>query len=324
MLQIHKILVPCDFSAGFDYALRYALDIASHTRAEVHLLYAEVLFEPFADVSASASPTDKIREKLKQSTEPYKGVAYDPKQVAITYAVERGIAAAPAILTYASEHDIDMIVMGTHGRRGLRRMAMGSVAEEVVRMAPCPVLTVHLPKQEEDGAWKPKTAPAITSLLVPVDFSKHSRLALRYAKELGALLQARLELLHVIEETLHPAFYGPTVQSIYDVQPDIEKRARQHLSDLFDEVGGPQVEYLLKVMPGRATYDIVAYAEERKIGLIVMPTHGRTGLDHFFMGSVAEKVVRRANRPVFTVKCFGKNLLPDSVADAEEAANQEA
>lgn len=318
MLHINKILVPRDFSAGSDDALRYALDLAVRTSAEVHLLYAEVLFEPFADVSDSVSPVEKIRERLKQSTEPYEGVMYDPGSLRIEHVVVRGIAAAPAILTYASDHDMDLIVMGTHGRRGIRRMAMGSVAEEVVRMAPCPVLTVHLPQHHEEEATKSNVVPQVQSLLVPIDFSSHARLALRYAKELAALFDARLELLHVIEEVLHPVVYGPAVQSIYEVHPDIEKHTLQHLSDLYDEVEGPQVPYRLKVMPGHASYDIAAYADERNIDLVVMPTHGRTGLEHFFLGSVAEKVVRRAHRPVFTVKGFGKNLIREAV-EAEEA-----
>src|SRR5690606_8769829 len=217
--------------------------------------------------------------------------------------VVRGMAVAPALLRYAEEHDVDLVVMGTHGRRGIERAVIGSVAEEVVRHAACPVLTVRQRKE-------PPGEGRVTSVLVPVDFSSHSREALRYARELAASYEAGLTLLHVVEETLHPAFYGPALRSIYDAIPDIEDQAVPELERFFGETEGADVAARFVARPGRAASAIADHAEEEGHDLIVMATHGRTGVERFLMGSVAEKVVRRAPCPVFTVKSFGKSLLP--------------
>ncbi len=171
-------------------------------------------------------------------------------------------------------------------------------------VAPCPVLTIRASK---------KTQPALTgirSILVPVDFSKHAREALRYAKVLAEFFDARLDLLHVIEDTLHPAFYGLTVHSVYDVVPDLEEKAEEKLRTFYWETKGwPVSEVCFKALAGKAARVIAKYAEQEGTDLIVIATHGLTGLEHYFMGSVAERVVRRAPCPVFTVKSFGKSLI---------------
>ena len=139
--------------------------------------------------------------------------------------------------------------------------------------------------------------------MVPVDFSKHAREALRYAKVLAEFFDARLELLHVIEETLHPAFYGLTVHSVYDVVPDLEQKAEEKLRTFYWETKGwPVSEVRFKALPGKAARVIAKHAEQEGTDLIVIATHGLTGLEHYLMGSVAEAVVRRAPCPVLTIK----------------------
>ena len=316
MLQIQSILLPRDFSSASDQALRHALDLARDTGATLHLLYASVLHEdPFAAVAEkTGSPDEKIKERLSKDPEgrPLTNLVDGLK---VETAVERDIAAAPAILSYADDHDIDTIVMGTHGRRGVRRMLLGSVAEEVVRRASCPVLTVR-------GMDGEDTADdlSVRSILVPIDFSIHSREALRNARELAAHYGARLDLLHVVEERLPPAFYVGGVGSIYDVEPDIEEKARKKMKSFYLETGGPDVsEIAYHAEPGQPAKHITEFAGEEGADMIVMSTHGLTGMEHFFMGSVAEKVVRRAPVPVFTIKAFGKTLLrPEAAAAAKD------
>jgi nucleotide-binding universal stress UspA family protein len=228
--------------------------------------------------------------------------------------VVRDIAAAPAIVTYAQEQDIDLIVMGTHGRRGIRRLLLGSTAEEVVRTAPCPVLTTRPPETPAAAL------DGINAILVPVDFSRHARTALRHAKALAALYHTRLDLLHVIEEQMHPAFYNTGVWSIYDVVPNIEGKALEELETFYEETKGPRIDAAYHVRHGQAAHEIAVFAREQDSDLVVMATHGLRGLEHFLLGSVAEKVVRRSPVPVFTVKAFGKTLVPDPAHDATEAA----
>ena len=117
--------------------------------------------------------------------------------MAVRRVEERGIAAAPVILEYARDEEVDLVVLATHGRRGVRRMLMGSVAEEVVRLAARPVLTVR-----PDGAQEHGEPPR--RILVPVDFSDHSDRALAYG---GALADYRycLEQIDAALDRLLPA-----------------------------------------------------------------------------------------------------------------------
>lgn len=303
MIQVDNILLARDFSSVSDQALWYALYLARKSGATLHLFYADVLHEdPFDSPSSGGTAEERIRRRLLEDPngDPIEGDGLD-----VETAVERDVAAAPAILNYAAEHDVDIIVAGTHGRRGVQRILLGSVAEEVVRRADCPVLTVRKPDGQQanlDGA--------VSSILVPIDFSKHSREALRYAKEIAAIYDAEIQLLHVVEENLHPAFYVGGVGSIYDVQPDIDDKASTELQSFFGKTEGPTVPSVsTHVATGRAAREITKFAENEDVDLLVMSTHGLTGLEHFFMGSVAEKVVRRSPIPVFTVKSFGKSLL---------------
>jgi nucleotide-binding universal stress UspA family protein len=188
--------------------------------------------------------------------------------------------------------------MGTHGRRGLGYSVLGSVAAEVVRRAPCPVLTIRERQQAkplgEDGR-----------ILVPVDFSGHSIKALQYARDIALKYNSRLDILHVVCETCYPKVYG-VAKGIDKV---IKEKAHAELQKICKEEIGPEVKFFIHTISGNAPFEILSFAEKNQNKLIVIPTHGCTGLKHFFFGSVAEKVVRRAPCPVFTIKAFGKSLI---------------
>lgn len=305
MLSIDDLLVARDFSAVSDRALRYALDVAARTGATLHVLTAEVLHDVpnrEEDRPGPAEDLESFREALKQSGT-VSPEALDA--VSVEEVVRRDVSAAPAILNYAAETGIDLIALGTHGRRGPSRILLGSVAEEVVRRAEQPVLTV---RGEEDG--HSTTVPeTVDRILVPVDFSEYSREALHYAKEWAALYEAEIDLLHVVVEDLHPAFYVGGVKSIYDVAPDIEEKVLDRLDAFATEVEGPSAEIRSHVRIGGAPSNITEFAEERETDLVSMSTHGRTGMDRFLLGSVAEKVIRHVRCPVLTVKAFGTSLV---------------
>jgi nucleotide-binding universal stress UspA family protein len=308
MLHLNHVLLARDFSPVSDQAMQYALGLAQQTGATLHLLYADVLHEdPFREGTGGtgASAEERIHQRLRMDTDDTPLTERFP-EITVQTEVRRAVAAAPAILSYATDADVDLIVMGTHGRRGVRRLLMGSVAEEVVRRAPSPVLTVR-----RDGGEN--GLPAVERILVPIDFSDFCAEALRCARELATHYDAQLDLLHVIEENLHPAFYVGGVQSIYDVQPDIEEKVRIRMRAMLDEVdGGDEVRAEMHVADGRAARKIIQFAEQQQSDLVVLSTHGLTGLEHFLMGSVAEKVVRHVTAPVLTVKAFGTSLLHPS------------
>jgi nucleotide-binding universal stress UspA family protein len=324
MLQLENILLARDFSPSSDRALCYAVDLARQTGSTIHLLYVQVLDDlPFGSAAAdqSGQPEDHIRERLLRDVDGTPLPEKYPK-IKVRDHVKRDAAAAPAILSYSADHDIGLIVLGTRGRRGVQRALLGSVAEEVVRHADRPVLTVHRREEDVQAVTSP---PPIERILVPVDFSDHAREALRHAHAVAALYDARLDLLHVTEAHLHPAFYGEGLDAAYDLVK--ERKAEEELHAFYEDVvrtARPERELSdhaameACVAAGRPAAEIIRFAEERGSDLVVMSTHGLTGLRRFLMGSVTEKVVRHVPVPVFTVKAFGKPLVEPSMEEARE------
>lgn len=315
MFTLRSVLFARDFSTCSECALQYALEIAQTTGAVLHVLHADVLQEVLAEMpSAPATAGEKAREAMRRVLEKEDlDSPFDPQNVRIEHVLVRDAAPAPAILDYAASHDVDLIVMGTHGRRGMRRLLLGSVAREVVQRAPCPVLTVpRMPSM---------TTPRFERLLVPVDFSDHAMVALSRAKALAATYGAQIELLHVIEEHLRPAFYTTGIfASIYDACPGIEATSQTFLQRLFKETPGPDVDVAYHVVPGRAEVAIVNQARQLDADAILMSTHGLTGLEHFLLGSVTEKVVNSAPCPVLTIKAYPTRRALQHVADEAIAA----
>lgn len=308
MLDIHDILYPTDFSPCASHALPHAVRLAKTFGADLHLLHALVLQDADTGNAAPRLPSmEQLYEALEERAEQQLRNAMDEQDergFEIKRAQVRSLSAAAAILDYASENDADLIVMGTHGRRGLRRLLLGSVAEEVVRLAPCPVLTV--PERTEGGP-----ATHVDRILVPVDFSSHATLALAYAAEFASLFAADMHVLHVVDEVVYPDFYPPVIPSAGSVTDELRDESINRLKGLLREAPETGRPTFVHVCAGRAASAIPDFASEQNADLIVLASHGLTGLSHMLLGSVSEQVVRRATCPVFTVKAFGKRLFAD-------------
>jgi nucleotide-binding universal stress UspA family protein len=143
MIALKRILVPCDFSDTSVAAVRYAIALARNFGARLHVLHvgdrAQSQFESEFPIGLEGAVGDAVRERLLRIVTPQEKVELNPE-----FAVRPGTPAAE-IVRYAQDANIDLIVMGTHGRGLVGHMVMGSVAEKVVRTASCPVLTVRTP-----------------------------------------------------------------------------------------------------------------------------------------------------------------------------------
>ena len=145
--------------------------------------------------------------------------------------------------------------------------------------------------------------PTIARILLPTDFSESSEWAIEYASSLAASLGARVHLVHVIEDQFHPPgpydFYVPE-------SPERRERdyqaARTRLLAISERLAAAKIANTAEVRSGTAVDGIVSAAVDYGADLIVMSTHGRTGVQHLLMGSVAEQVIRRARCPVFAVR----------------------
>ncbi|MFP8891594.1 ferredoxin Fer [Natrialbaceae archaeon A-CW2] len=177
------------------------------------------------------------------------------------------------ILDYAEEHGVDVVVMGTHGRTGIGRFLLGSVAEQTLQESPIPVVTVH---EDTVGDFE------IDTVLVPTDGSQGAEAATEHAIDLVSEVGGTLHALHV-------ASGGHETESL--PTDDVRERG---------EAAG--VEVVTATRSGRPHEVIAGYVAEAEIDVVVMGTHGRTGLRRYLLGSVTERTVRFSPVPVVSVK----------------------
>ena len=156
---------------------------------------------------------------------------------------------------------------------------------------------------------KEKTAPPavkskarIRRILVPVDFSEHSKDALRYAVDLGLVFDAELVLVFVVESVGYPADLGYGQAAIPAIERDLSERGKTELARLAEKFVGGKLAVRLHVPAGRPFVEIIRAAKDFDADMIIIATHGHTGVEHILFGSTAEKVVRKAPCPVLVVR----------------------
>lgn len=304
MLSIRRVLFPTDFSAGATRAFPEAVSFATRHNAELHIVkVAEMDSERVVSLPVAANV---LHEWLGQQS------SIEEADLEALTVIQRQLEPAPPserLVEYADGHDIDLVVMGTHGRRGVDRMLFGSVTEEVVRTASCPVFTVRA-----DADVTP--SQAIRRILVPIDFSDASESAVQHAKEIAQTYGAEIDLLHVVEPPFYPSAYG--IDSASFPTQEVVDRVEKQLGDVArEEIGYEHV--MVEATVGHPPSEILHYVDENEVDLVVIATHGRTGLERALLGSVTERVLRQSPAPVFVVKPTRRSLLPSSTAmeDAE-------
>ena len=287
MMKNGVVLVPTDFEELSDRALEEARQVAEALAAELCILHALPTTPDFAASSVASSLVGRGEEIIGatvRALEQRAEVGDDTSTM-----LREGDPSA-AILAAIDEVHPTLVVMGTHGRRGLSRLVLGSVAETVLRKSPVPVMTVNAHTAESSAGSDPG-AP----ILVPMDFGPAAEQALALARDLGRELRAGLCLLHV--DQLFVA--NPEMGNVYAAaaEADLEE-AERYLDERSYAIGGART--LLR--EGEAATEILATIEELRPRLVVMGTHGRSGLARLAFGSVAERVVRQSEAPVLTVR----------------------
>lgn len=295
-----RILVPIDFSSCAREALQYALALAGAQDAAVYVLHVYTLDEYFAYDPAVDSATAVVQQQLIQEN---RKCAQQMLQHLIEELEGNGtvaevkltesMAIAPAIIKYAREYEADWIVMGTHGWRGVKHMVLGSVAEEVMRDAPCPVLLIR----EEEGQ---PLRPSIDRILVPTDFSDASEAAIALGADIARAFSAQVDLLHVIEPL--PFLVSMTgFMTVHDMVPKMSDRSQARLKLLRANLVGDDVPTKLHVLDGYPAARIHEAAEQLNADLLVMTTRGLSPWRRIFIGSVVARVVRTTHCPVLVL-----------------------
>jgi nucleotide-binding universal stress UspA family protein len=316
MLNISRVLYATDFSDTSRAALPSAVRIAELHGAKLEIFHAVVWQgELVTYKDALSDGLDEVEAELGRIA---RGKLGDldvcaAAEVEVVRHVGYAVAAAPALLARVEQTGADLIVMATHGRRGFRRMLIGSVTEEVVRKAPCPVMTVNASRKGTTSR------PAFKQIVAATDFSSGGNLAVAHAVELAATSHARLDLVHVIEPMTHPEFYYPANDSGVDDLPGLRERSSGALLELLDsEDAGRVRETRARVEVGRPSSEIGKLAREFNADLLVVGSHGRTGFRRMLLGSVAEGVLRDATCPVLVLRTDGRSLLPVGAKNRRE------
>lgn len=311
-----KILIPYDFSRGSELALAYAAGFACRTGAEVTLVHVVSIPDHFvAGLGGTHLDFGAIqRRAVLDATERARKViagALTPRRIAASVEVLAGFASLE-ITKLAASGAFDLVILATQGRTGLSRVLLGSVAETVVRTAPCPVLALKLPDGDGEGSrardfdlrGDPSRTLDIARILVPTDLSDHSFEALEPAARIAETFQASLTLLHVVEDLANYTHIhweelpGVDPKAVQEVATE---RARTRLRRALDERLRGTQRVSIDVACGDPVKEIVDRARDRRCDLIVTSTHGRSGWRRTVLGSVAERVVRLADCPVMTV-----------------------
>jgi nucleotide-binding universal stress UspA family protein len=299
-LKIKRILCPIDFSEFSVSAYQHALSVAEHYQAKLvaqHIV--ELWRHPAADFVASAGLYEEYSQALRESgkeqlQEFVKKHTHDEIQPELV--VQTGVA-ADSILSFAQLQKADVIVMGTHGRRGFDRLMLGSVTDRVMRTAPCPVLVASKPPQGSVAVGKERGhVHHLSRILFCADFSENSEGALKYAISATAEYDAELTLLHVLEGVPSQAETEEAMAA-----------AAERLDKLIPPEGRKSLKIRTAVRTGKPYPQIIQLAMEAQIDLVIMGVRGRGALDVAVFGSTTYRVMQLGSCPVLAVHSQGEH-----------------
>lgn len=295
--RIRKILATTDFSDLSLEGVQYAIALAREFNAAltlVNVVEPTVYLGGMESVVIGQDDESIVKIEKRHLATLAKKLSKPGRPV---QAVVRYGKAFREIAGLAEEQKSDLIVTTTHGYTGLKRVLIGSTAEWVVRYAPCPVLAI--PSQTADHKSGRSWTEGIRHIIVPIDFSETSTKAVSYAAALAEKFKARVTLVHV---TAAPTSAGLDYIPSATIQNSIVRSAEELLLRVQREAFPAWIETKATVLSGTPYHEITRAALRAKADLIILTTHGRTGFQHAFLGSTAERVVRHSPCPVLVVR----------------------
>jgi nucleotide-binding universal stress UspA family protein len=295
-MSIKKIIAGTDFSDESTAALAHAVAIAKQQGAELHLVHAVQPIEltppyppyPIGAASLYAEQNQEIQENARKLLDA-EAERLEASGVRVNQSLSTDLPAR-SLVDAAEELEADLIVVGTHGRRGLSRFLLGSVAQHVVQRAHCDVLVTR-GKAPEGGRFN--------RVLVPTDFSASASAALEQAFEL-CKDTGKIELFHCWQV---PASVG---DDWTDMRTEFEQRVRTGSEELaaqsMSHFADKPATLSFHLKEGDARHSIQDQLASADYDLVVMGSHGRTGLRRLFLGSVAEATVKHSKVPVYVAR----------------------
>lgn len=287
--MIGTVIVPLDGSELAAQVLPYAQAIAEKSNVPLQLLWVVAEDGP-------ASAKEEAQTYLHQQAEAIGTRA----QISI-----RMGQPAEQIIKAADEEKSPLIVMATHGRSGLSRLFSGSVAERVVSESGAPVFLIrHETKGRQDGL--------IHTIAVPLDGSVYAEAALPYAKELARDFDAELLLVRVAETAQVYSMMSPepvggaSAEAINEVTEQLVSETRDYLEATATAVRAEGFNVKTEALEGFPADQLMALEREMAVNVIVMATHGRSGLGRIVFGSVADRILKNGTTPILMIKPSGE------------------
>jgi nucleotide-binding universal stress UspA family protein len=292
MLRIERILCPIDFSEFSARAYDYAQSLARHYQAKLFLNHVVDFGIPPYEYYTPAVDYNELfqklcadsRDQLQEFAKTHTRNGVQPECF-----VQEG-AVTDSILSFAEAQRVNLIVMGTHGLKGLDRVTLGSVAEKVLRKACCPVLVVRKPGPDVVASESAQSSGELRRVIFCTDFSDSSHRALDYALSAAAEFDAELTLLHVLEDIPNSA----------NMEEAIAGATRQ-LDKLIPTEGVKPSKIKTLVRIGRAYQQIIELALEIQADLLIMAVRGRNALNLAVFGSTTYRVIQLGPCPVLAV-----------------------
>lgn len=305
--MIRTILVPLDGSLFGEQALPLALSIARRAQARLELLHVHTPVLEYSELLLFDVPLDtKIREQEKLYLKDMVDRLSPETNVKVSTVIKEGHV-PEVIKEHAAAMGADMIVMTTHARGPLGRFWMGSVTDRLLRETEVPMLLVH---PREGGAEKPIQDIRLTNILVALDGSKFSEGILEHMLPVAQLFEASITLVRVIKPLLPMTMpmgagsFGEMAHhmtaEVKSLQENLLKEAGSYLEKVANSLRGKGLDVQMRVeveeQPALAILNV------KGPDLIALETHGRRGLTRFFLGSVADKVLRGSTIPMLVCR----------------------
>ncbi|HEY6270370.1 MAG TPA: universal stress protein [Terriglobales bacterium] len=293
MTKFERILCPVDFSEFSARACKYAHSLAKQYQADLFLQYViqpmHVIYPycdfPLPDTCLSPGANEEAEKRLREFARNHGRSGVAPKLV-----TQENVLLPDAILAFADRNQVDLIVMGTHGRHGFDRLTLGSVTEKVLRRTHCPVLAVRKPEHDFIVSAEGAESVQLRRILYCTDFSDNADHALSYAFSLAMEYNAELTLLHVLDN-------AGRVRSL-------EQRTTETLRKLKKLVPADVPNWCsvtTAVRAGRPYQEIVRLASEAQSDLVIVGVRGHGLLELGLFGSTTHRILQMGPCPVLAV-----------------------
>jgi nucleotide-binding universal stress UspA family protein len=303
-----RMLVPLDGSELAEVVFTYAKELAGRLDLDLTLLHVcvpgerELASMHRVYVERAAEIIGRQSEEVQRQT----GIESGGRVLEVRAELAEGHP-AEEILRYADENDIDLILIASHGRSGVRRWAMGSVADKVLRSSKIPVwlAQARIPQETVYDKWPSRT------LLVPLDGSELAESVLPHVEALARQRGAELVevvLIRVCETPFITADYPEASmpltweEHVGHIKSSFKLGCEQYLQGVAKRLSDAGLKVRSEVLMGDVANEIVAYATKNPFNLIAMSTHGRSGVSRWAYGSVANKVLHGVSSPIFLVR----------------------